>query len=144
MPSCIGSFGLWSSLKDWNNNIGNKFVNEIVFLLCIPYRTYEVALLGRRHCTEPYRILSGSNPWHDVGSVKTVAESGEYLVNQEDGYTITTWRVKKTSHLPWFMTKKRIHGTLQPIWTDYNERRRNYHFQTAGRHLGDCISRFAR
>lgn len=29
--SCIGSFGLWSSLKDWNNNIGNKFVNEIVF-----------------------------------------------------------------------------------------------------------------
>ena len=30
--SCIGSFGLWSNLKDWNQGIGNKFVNEVVFL----------------------------------------------------------------------------------------------------------------
>ncbi|MCD8250950.1 MAG: DUF3332 domain-containing protein, partial [Phocaeicola dorei] len=26
--SCIGSFGLWNSLKDWNLVVSNKFVNE--------------------------------------------------------------------------------------------------------------------
>ena len=25
--SCIGSFGLFNKLKDWNQGIGNKFVN---------------------------------------------------------------------------------------------------------------------
>ena len=25
--SCIGSFGLWNSLKDWNQGVSNKFVN---------------------------------------------------------------------------------------------------------------------
>jgi hypothetical protein len=44
--SCIGSFGLWSSLKDWNNNIGNKFVNEIVFLAFHIVPVYEVAYLA--------------------------------------------------------------------------------------------------
>ena len=30
--SCIGSFGLHSKLLNWNQGIGNKFVNELVFL----------------------------------------------------------------------------------------------------------------
>lgn len=30
--SCIGSFGLWNSLKDWNQGVSNKFVNELIFL----------------------------------------------------------------------------------------------------------------
>ena len=86
--SCIGSFGLWSSLKDWNNNIGNKFVNEIVFLA---FHIVPVAYLADVIVLNSIEFWSGSNPLADVGSVKTVkGESGEYLVQtNEDGYTIT-------------------------------------------------------
>lgn len=89
--SCIGSFGLWSSLKDWNNNIGNKFVNEIVFLAFHIVPVYEVAYLADVIVLNSIEFWSGSNPLTDVGSVKTVkGESGEYLVQtNEDGYTIT-------------------------------------------------------
>lgn len=31
--SCIGSFGLWNNLKDWNQGVSNKFVNELILLL---------------------------------------------------------------------------------------------------------------
>lgn len=30
--SCIGSFQLTNKLKNWNEDLGNKFVNELVFL----------------------------------------------------------------------------------------------------------------
>ena len=86
-----GSIILWSSLKDWNNNIGNKFVNEIVFLAFHIVPVYEVAYLADVIVLNSIEFWSGSNPLADVGSVKTVkGESGEYLVQtNEDGYTIT-------------------------------------------------------
>ena len=89
--SCIVSFGLWSSLKDWINNMGNKFVNEIVFLAVHIVPVYEVAYLADVIVLNSIEFWSGSNPLADVGSVKTVkGESGEYLVQtNEDGYTIT-------------------------------------------------------
>ncbi|MDE6197901.1 MAG: DUF3332 domain-containing protein [Muribaculaceae bacterium] len=30
-PSCIGSFSLTNRLLGWNQHIGNKFLNELVF-----------------------------------------------------------------------------------------------------------------
>ena len=30
--SCVGSFGLFNRLSSWNQSIGSKFVNELVFL----------------------------------------------------------------------------------------------------------------
>jgi hypothetical protein len=59
--SCIGSFGLWSSLKDWNNNIGNKFVNEIVFLAFHIVPVYEVAYLADVIVLNSIEFWSGSN-----------------------------------------------------------------------------------
>lgn len=29
--SCVGSFGLFNRLTTWNQSLGNKFVNELVF-----------------------------------------------------------------------------------------------------------------
>lgn len=90
--SCIGSFGLWSSLKDWNNNIGNKFVNEIVFLAFHIVPVYEVAYLADVIVLNSIEFWSGSNPLaENIGTVKTIkGENGEYLVRtNEDGYTIT-------------------------------------------------------
>ncbi len=89
--SCIGSFGLWNNLKDWNQSVGNKFVNEIVFLALNIIPVYEVAYLADIIVLNSIEFWSGSNPLADAGKVKTVkGENGEYLVTTNtDGYTIT-------------------------------------------------------
>lgn len=90
--SCIGSFGLWNSLKDWNSNIGNKFVNELVFLVFNIIPVYGVAYFADVIVLNSIEFWSGSNPLaENIGTVKTVkGENGEYLVRtNEDGYTIT-------------------------------------------------------
>ena len=87
--SCIGSFGLWSSLKDWNNNIGNKFVNEIVFLAFHIVPVYEVAYLADIIVLNSIEFWSGSNPLaENIGTVKTIkGENGEsYNVANQSTY----------------------------------------------------------
>jgi hypothetical protein len=42
--SCIGSFRLTNKLKDWNGSIGNKWVNELVFLAMHIVPVYEVSI----------------------------------------------------------------------------------------------------
>lgn len=89
--SCIGSFGLWNGLKDWNQGVGNKFVNELVFVAFHIVMVYEVAYLADILVLNSIEFWSGSNPVASIGEVKTVqGEKGEYLVKtNEDGYTIT-------------------------------------------------------
>lgn len=91
LSSCIGSFGLWNNLKGWNQGIGNKFVNEIVFFAFHVIPVYEVAYLADILVINSIEFWSGSNPVAEIGTIKTVkGENGEYLVRtNEDGYTIT-------------------------------------------------------
>ena len=42
--SCIGSFGLHSKLVSWNQGIGTKFVNELVYLAFNIIPVYGVAI----------------------------------------------------------------------------------------------------
>lgn len=42
--SCIGSFRLTNKVKDWNSNVSNKFVNEIIFLAFHIIPVYEVTM----------------------------------------------------------------------------------------------------
>ena len=46
MSSCIGSFSLTNKLKDWNMGIGNKFVNELVFVCMHIVPVYELAVFA--------------------------------------------------------------------------------------------------
>lgn len=89
--SCIGSFGLWSNLKDWNQGIGNKFVNEVVFLAFHIVPIYEVAYLADILVLNSIEFWSGSNPVAELGSIRTIhGEKGTYAIRtNEDGYTIT-------------------------------------------------------
>ena len=85
--SCIGSFALWNNLKDWNQGIGNKFVNELVFLAFNIIPVYGVAYFADVVVLNSIEFWSGSNPLADVGTTKTVkGENGEYLIrtNGED------------------------------------------------------------
>lgn len=89
--SCIGSFGLWNSLKDWNQGVSNKFVNELIFLAFHIVPVYEIAYLADVLVLNSIEFWSGSSPVASIGEVKTVqGENGEYLVKtNENGYTIT-------------------------------------------------------
>ena len=44
--SCVGSFGLFNRLSSWNQSVGNKFVNELVFLAFNIVPVYGVAYLA--------------------------------------------------------------------------------------------------
>ena len=80
--SCVGSFGLFNRLSSWNQSIGSKFVNELV---------YGVSYLADALVINSIEFWSGSNPMANVGDVKKVkGENGNYMVKTlENGYSIT-------------------------------------------------------
>ena len=89
--SCIGSFGLWNNLKDWNQGVSNKFVNELIFVAFHIVPVYEIAYLADVLVLNSIEFWSGSNPMANVGDVKKVkGENGNYMVKTlENGYSIT-------------------------------------------------------
>lgn len=89
--SCIGSFGLHSKLVNWNQSVGNKFVNELVYLAFNIIPVYGVCYLADALVINSIEFWSGSNPIASIGDVKTIkGENGNYLVETlENGYSIT-------------------------------------------------------
>ena len=89
--SCIGSFGLHSKLLSWNEGIGNKFVNELVYLAFNIIPVYGICYLADALVINSIEFWSGTNPMANVGDVKKVkGENGDYLVKTlENGYSIT-------------------------------------------------------
>lgn len=74
ISSCIGSFGLWNSLKDWNQGVSNKFVNELIFLAFHIVPVYEIAYLADALVLNSIEFWSGSNPTASIGEVKQCKE----------------------------------------------------------------------
>ena len=81
LPSCIGSFTLTNKLLTWNRQIGNKFVNELVFFAFWVLPVYEVSALADVLVLNSIEFWSGSNP---VASGTTVVEGndGRYLTRK--------------------------------------------------------------
>lgn len=92
LSSCIGSFGLWNGLRNWNTGLGSKFANEAVFLAFHIVPVYPIAYLADILVLNSIEFWSGDNPVASrVGDVKEVkGEDGKnYLVTTtENGYTI--------------------------------------------------------
>ena len=79
--SCVGSFGLFNRLSSWNQSIGSKFVNELVFLAFNIVPVYGVSYLADALVINSIEFWSGSNPMANVGDVKKVkGENGNYMV----------------------------------------------------------------
>lgn len=88
--SCIGSFKLWNGLKDWNQEVGDKFVNELVFIALHIIPVYEIAYLADVVVLNSIEFWTGSNPIASNETKEIKGENGNYLVtNNKDGYTIT-------------------------------------------------------
>lgn len=62
LSSCIGSFSLTNKLLSWNKSIGNKFVNELVFLAFCILPVYEVSALADILVVNSIEFWSGDNP----------------------------------------------------------------------------------
>ncbi|NLZ72923.1 MAG: DUF3332 domain-containing protein [Bacteroidales bacterium] len=109
--SCIGSFGLHNRLLSWNQGIGNKFVNELVFFVFNVVPVYPVCYLADILILNSIEFWSGSNPMSDVGTIKKVkGENGNYLVETlEDGYIITKEGEDGVTRL--------VHNNETNIWT---------------------------
>lgn len=79
MTSCMGSFALSSEVYKWNQQVGNKFVNELVFVAFFVLPVYEVCGLADILVLNSIEFWSGDNPM--TASVKTVdTDHGRYLV----------------------------------------------------------------
>lgn len=88
--SCIGSFKLTNKLLSWNNNISNKFVNELVFVAFWILPVYEVSGLADLLVINSIEFWSGSNPVAQ-GKKYIDGKDGRYLVECDGkGYTITS------------------------------------------------------
>ena len=89
--SCSGAYGFHSRLVSWNQSIGNKFVNELVFLALNISPVYGVCYFADAVIINSIEFWSGSNPMASVGDIKKVqGENGNYLVETlENGYSIT-------------------------------------------------------
>lgn len=89
LSSCIGSFTLTNKLLSWNQSIGNKFVNELVFIAFWVLPVYEVSALADVLVLNSIEFWSGSNPLAKK-TTKIQGQNGEYLVKCDGkGYDIT-------------------------------------------------------
>lgn len=89
LQSCIGSFALTSKVMRWNNQVGNKFVNELVFAAFWVLPVYELTLLADLFVINSIEFWSGENPV--VAETKVIEASDcQYMVQRDaTGYTIT-------------------------------------------------------
>ncbi|KAA6314391.1 hypothetical protein EZS27_034987 [termite gut metagenome] len=91
LNSCIGSFALTGKVYEWNKNVSDKFVNELIFLVCNIVPVYPVVLFLDTIVLNSIEFWTGSSPMSNIGEVKNVkGKDGEYLVRTlENGYEIS-------------------------------------------------------
>ena len=89
--SCIGSFRLSNKLMSWNQTIGSKFVNGLVFFAFWILPVYEVSGLADLLVLNSIEFWSGENPVAENGEQIIEGNDSKYLVKTDEaGYTITS------------------------------------------------------
>lgn len=89
LTSCMGQFALTKNLYSWNEQISNKFVNELVFVAFWILPVYEVCALADVLVINSIEFWSGDNPM--TASTKYIdTDHGRYLVKCDGkGYDVT-------------------------------------------------------
>lgn len=62
LPSCLGSFALTERVKAWNRHVGNKFVNEVVYLAFWGLGVYPICYISDLTVINAIEFWSGKNP----------------------------------------------------------------------------------
>jgi hypothetical protein len=78
IQGCYGSFALTRKLWKWNGSMGNKFVNELVFLVCTFLPVYGIAGFIDGIVLNSVEFWTGKNPMYS----KVMVE-GDKMVKME-------------------------------------------------------------
>jgi hypothetical protein len=70
--SCIGSFTLFHKVLDWNQSVGDKWINELVFLALCVVPVYEIAWFIDGVVLNSIEFWTGDNPASADVQVKQV------------------------------------------------------------------------
>ena len=90
LQSCIGSFSLTNKVLTWNNQVSNKFLNELVFFAFWILPVYEVTAAADLLVINSIEFWSGNNPMEARNRVIDT-DQGDYLIaSDENGYKITS------------------------------------------------------
>ena len=97
MQSCIGSFALYNKVKAWNDQVGDKFVNELVFVAMWILPVYELSFAADIFILNSIEFWSGTNP--ALAQTQVIdGKDAQYLVaRNESGYTITNKKTKQVT-----------------------------------------------
>jgi hypothetical protein len=93
MQSCIGSFALFNKVKNWNEHVGDKFVNEIVFVAMWILPVYELCFTADLLVLNSIEFWSGTNPMaaNNIGKTQQVmGQDGRYyaVTTLKNGYEV--------------------------------------------------------
>lgn len=92
LSSCIGSFKLTNNIKDWNETVSTKWVNEVVFLALHIVPVYPIAMMVDGVVLNSMEFWTGENLVIEKGEKKVVENSNGETVEitaLENGYNIT-------------------------------------------------------
>lgn len=93
LSSCIGSFSLTNKIKSWNEGLGDKFVNEIVFFAMHIIPVYPISLFIDGVVLNSIEFWTGNQVvQNDNNSTKIVKNSkGEdvAITATTEGYTVS-------------------------------------------------------
>lgn len=95
MQSCIGSFALFNKVKNWNEHVGDKFVNELVFVAMWILPVYELSFVADLFILNTIEFWSGTNP--ALAETKVIdGKNAQYLVaRNQNGYVITNMKTNQ-------------------------------------------------
>lgn len=72
LSGCFGSFGAVRALWEWNEDLGNKWVNWLVFLGLSIIPVYELFVLGDVLILNSVEFWTGSNPVRNASDGRSV------------------------------------------------------------------------
>lgn len=91
LQSCIGSFALTNKVLSWNNQVGSKFLNELVFFAFWVLPVYEVTSIADLIVINSIEFWSGNNPVEEAYNKTIDTEHGKYVIScDKSGYAILT------------------------------------------------------
>ena len=89
LSSCLGSFRLTNKCYTWNKSIGDKWINELVFIGLNIIPVYDICVFVDAVVFNSIEFWTGNNPVA-LNTEVINTDNGQYLVEtNENGYTIT-------------------------------------------------------
>lgn len=92
LSSCIGSFSLTNRIKNWNEGVGGKFINEVIFVALHIVPVYEISIFVDALVLNSIEFWTGRSVAADEGETRIVKNSNGddiEVTALENGYRLS-------------------------------------------------------